>query len=66
MGKSSEGMNKSSEVNSKLEWKCSKCGYLTSAEAPPEMCPFCKENCDFLNVTCYTPDCQCRGRDYRL
>jgi len=38
-------------------WKCSKCGFLITAAMPPEKCPQCKEKCDFLDVTCYTPDC---------
>ncbi len=38
-------------------WKCSKCGFLLTAATPPDACPSCKEKCDFLNVTCYTPEC---------
>ena len=38
-------------------WKCSRCGFLITAEEPPDVCPECEENCAFLNVTCYTPDC---------
>lgn len=38
-------------------WKCSNCGFLTTATTPPEKCPECKEKCEFLNVTCYTPEC---------
>lgn len=38
-------------------WKCGECGYLITASVPPETCPQCKEKCDFLNVTCYTPEC---------
>lgn len=38
-------------------WKCSHCGYLITAAMPPESCPSCKQKCDFLNVTCYTPEC---------
>ena len=48
------------------EWKCSSCSYSISAKAPPKMCPSCKKTCDFLNVTCYIPDCQGAGRDQRL
>lgn len=48
-------------------WKCSHCGYLITAATPPETCPDCKEKCDFLNVTCYTPDCGGPGKiDPRL
>ena len=34
-----------------------KCGFLMTAAMPPELCPQCKEKCEFLNVTCYTPEC---------
>ena len=38
-------------------WKCGECGFLVTANMPPDECPNCKEKCDFLNVTCYTPEC---------
>ena len=38
-------------------WKCSKCGFLITASIPPDTCSQCNEKCDFLNVTCYTPEC---------
>ena len=38
-------------------WKCSKCGFLITAGKPPEVCPECGEKCDFIDVTCYTPEC---------
>ena len=38
-------------------WKCSECGFLITASIPPDECPGCKKICDFLNVTCYTPEC---------
>ncbi len=38
-------------------WKCGKCNLTFTAERLPEKCPMCGEKCDFLNVTCYTPDC---------
>ncbi len=40
-------------------WKCSKCGYTTLEEKPPEKCPSCGETCSFVDNTCYTPDCGC-------
>jgi rubredoxin len=48
------------------EWKCSKCGYTVKIEAPPEKCPSCKESCEFVNVTCYIPECGFTGSDQRL
>jgi rubrerythrin len=48
-------------------WKCSHCGFLITAAAPPDTCPSCKEKCEFLNVTCYTPECGGPGKiDPRL
>ena len=47
-------------------WKCSKCGYMVEKEAPPEECPVCKEKCEFLDNTCYTPDCSGDGIDKRI
>ena len=48
------------------EWKCSKCGYKLTKEAPPDTCPSCNEKCEFVNVTCYIPDCGDTGSDNRL
>ena len=36
------------------------------ADTPPETCPSCKEKCEFLNNTCYTPDCEGEGIDPRI
>ncbi len=38
-------------------WKCNSCGNTIDVEAPPETCPSCKAKCEFVNVSCYTPDC---------
>ena len=38
-------------------WKCGKCNFTFTAPSPPEKCPECDETCDFLNITCYTPEC---------
>ena len=48
------------------EWKCSKCGYTLSADVPPTVCPSCKQKCEFLNVSCYIPECSDAGVDNRL
>ena len=53
----------------KMTWKCSKCGYTYQTEAgaaPHKVCPACKETCEFLNVTCYVPECGFSGQDPRL
>ena len=47
-------------------WKCENCGYTFEAEKPPERCPACTEKCQFLDNTCYTPDCQYEGMDKRI
>jgi rubredoxin len=49
-----------------MTWKCTKCGYTFAAQTPPEECPACHEKCDFVDVTCYTPDCSGSGQDDRL
>lgn len=38
-------------------WKCSSCGYTLSEIKPPEVCPSCKEPCEYLDVSCYIPGC---------
>ena len=47
-------------------WKCTKCGYTLTAEKPPETCPSCKAKCEFVDITCYTPDCNFEGTDKRI
>ena len=39
------------------EWKCTNCGYTLTENMPPNECPSCHEKCDFVDVTCYIPDC---------
>lgn len=53
-------------VSAMESWKCEKCGYTLEADIPPDKCPTCSENCQFLNVTCYTPDCEGDGIDQRI
>ncbi len=48
------------------EWKCNKCGYTLRADQPPDKCPSCKEKCEFLDVSCYIPQCGQQGGDPRL
>ncbi|MBW1696296.1 MAG: hypothetical protein JRH18_04125 [Deltaproteobacteria bacterium] len=47
-------------------WKCSQCGYMLEADIPPDECPSCKKRCEFLDNTCYTPDCSADGIDKRI
>ena len=47
-------------------WKCNNCGYTFETDAPPDECPSCKQRCEFVDVTCYTPDCAIQGMDDRL
>jgi len=47
-------------------WKCSNCGYTLDAETPPKECPSCKQKCEFVDNTCYTPDCSDKGVDDRI
>lgn len=46
-----------SAMDLKTQWKCTKCGYTMAAAGPPETCPQCQETCEFINVTCYLPEC---------
>lgn len=47
-------------------WKCSNCQYVLQAVQPPEVCPSCQQNCQFVDVTCYIPECGFTGADTRL
>ena len=47
-------------------WQCSKCHYVLQAPQPPETCPSCHEHCQFVDVTCYIPECGFTGPDNRL
>ena len=38
-------------------WKCNKCWNTVDGHIPPETCPSCKEKCEYVNVTCYIPEC---------
>lgn len=61
--------NQEARKMDKITWKCPKCGYTFEADAsqaPPETCSMCKEKCQFVNVTCYVPECGFQGQDPRL
>ncbi|MHB9075309.1 MAG: rubredoxin-like domain-containing protein [Desulfobaccales bacterium] len=48
-------------------WRCSNCRYTITAARPPEECPSCQQKTDFLNITCYAPECGGPGQiDPRL
>ncbi len=38
-------------------WKCNDCGNTLDVFSPPEICPSCKKKCEFIDVSCYIPDC---------
>lgn len=38
-------------------FKCNKCGNTIDVVAPPEKCPACKQSCEFVDVSCYIPEC---------
>jgi rubredoxin len=61
--KEAKAMNPTQE---KIFWKCTKCGYTLTEAKPPEVCPECKQTCEFKNVTCYTPECGIGNIDPRL
>lgn len=59
-------MGPKDEKPAETYWKCGRCGYTLEAQKPPAECPSCREQCDFLNVTCYEPECGFQGIDPRL
>jgi len=44
-------------------WKCSNCGYQIDAKGPPEKCPSCGQECEFVDVTNYVPKMERTGRE---
>lgn len=38
-------------------WTCSECRYTLQTQIPPEVCPACSKKCQFIESTCYTPEC---------
>jgi rubrerythrin len=48
------------------KWLCSNCGYQIKADAPPVKCPSCNQQCEFVDNTCYTPDCWADVIDTRI
>ncbi len=59
-------MPENADTTGNLKWKCNGCGYTFQADTPPDQCPSCREDCGFVDVTCYTPECDFRGFDTRL
>lgn len=47
-------------------WKCTNCGYTLEAPEPPKECPSCHEKCEFVDVTCYIPQCGTAPTDDRI
>ena len=45
-----------------IYWKCSHCGVSKTAEKTTDVCPECGEKCDFINVSCYIPECGSPGK----
>ncbi|MDP2646299.1 MAG: hypothetical protein Q8P24_15280 [Desulfobacterales bacterium] len=49
-----------------VTWKCSSCAYTLEADKPPDECPACRKICEFVDISCYTPDCIAGGIDERI
>ncbi len=47
-------------------WKCTHCGFTLASADFPEPCPSCRETCEFVDVSCYIPQCRDAGVDERL
>jgi rubrerythrin len=59
-------MSEDKDTASAPYWKCNDCGYTLQAPQPPEACPTCHHSCEFINVTCYIPECGFQGIDPKL
>ncbi len=44
-------------------WKCSNCNCQIEAKEPPEKCPSCDHECEFVDVTNYVPKMERTGRE---
>ena len=38
-------------------WMCTTCGYYLQGAMAPNLCPSCRHECDFHDVTCYHTEC---------
>ncbi len=38
-------------------FKCNNCGNTIDVMTPPDICPSCKQKCEFVDVSCYIPEC---------
>lgn len=47
-------------------WSCTSCHYVLQALQPPDVCPSCNQACQFVDVSCYIPECGFSGVDSRL
>ncbi len=47
-------------------WSCTNCHYVLQALQPPDVCPSCGQACQFIDVSCYIPECGFTGVDSRL
>uniref|UniRef100_A0A7C3EYW1 Desulfoferrodoxin FeS4 iron-binding domain-containing protein n=1 Tax=candidate division WOR-3 bacterium TaxID=2052148 RepID=A0A7C3EYW1_UNCW3 len=47
-------------------WSCTNCHYVLQAMQPPDVCPSCHQACQFVDVSCYIPECGFTGVDSRL
>jgi len=61
-----QAMTESKPTLPENTWKCSNCGNTVVQTLPPQTCPVCRQKCEFLNVTCYQPDCGFTSMDNRL
>lgn len=45
----------------KINWKCSKCGYIHNGKEPPEECPSCKHEREYYEpeCLCFDEECEC-------
>jgi rubredoxin len=50
-----------------LYWRCSNCSFTLQAAKPLGICPICRGQIGFINVSCYLLECGGPGQiDHRL
>ena len=37
------------------KWRCGNCGYILEADVPLEVCPGCRQHCEFIDANPYVP-----------
>jgi rubrerythrin len=46
-----------SQASTQPSWRCTECGFTLQADQPPQICPMCRAQCEFHDISCYLPEC---------